>query len=219
MGYEAVWRMDMSGLQSLLEEIRALEKRVSQEVGREAEEYGYTLKRGRARFSDEVGRRHQELKKSVREYVRGASLAVMATGPVIYSLVVPLLFLDLMATLYQWICFPVYGIPRVRRGDHFIYDRHHLKYMNVFERFHCFYCSYANGMLAYGTEIAGRTEQYWCPVKHARRIRHPHSRYYRFFSYGDAERYATELQSLRRQFADVEDRPEKEIKSREKGND
>lgn len=209
----------MSGLEGLLEEIRALEKKVSQEVGREAEEFGYTLKRGRARFRDEVSQRHRALKKGVREYIRGASLAVIATGPVIYSLVVPILFLDLMVTLYQWICFPVYGIPRVRRRDHFIYDHVRLKYLNAFERFHCLYCSYANGLLAYGTEIAGRTEQYWCPIKHARRIRHPHSRYYRFFSYGDAERYATELQSLRRQFADVEDRPDKESRSKEQDNE
>ncbi|MGW8246525.1 MAG: hypothetical protein ACWGOV_00320 [Acidiferrobacterales bacterium] len=194
----------MAGLQGLLEEIRALEKKVSEEISREAEEFGYSLKKGRARFSQEVRERHRSLRTDLRDYIRGASLRILLTGPVIYSLVVPLVFLDLVATLYQWACFPIYRIPRVRRRDFIIYDRQHLDYLNIIEKFHCLYCGYANGMLAYAAEIAGRTEQYWCPIKHAGRIRNAHSRYYRFFSYGDGERYATELQSLRRQFGDLE---------------
>jgi hypothetical protein len=194
----------MAGLQGLLEEIRALEKKVSEEISREAEEFGYSLKKGRARFDREVRERHRSLRTDLRDYIRGASLRILVTGPVIYGLVVPLVFLDLVATLYQWTCFPIYGIPRVRRRDFIIYDRQHLDYLNIIEKFHCLYCGYANGMLAYVAEIAGRTEQYWCPIKHARRIRNAHSRYYQFFSYGDGERYATELQSLRRQFGDLE---------------
>jgi hypothetical protein len=194
----------MAGLQGLLEEIRALEKKVSEEISREAEEFGYSLKKGRARFDREVRERHRSLRTDLRDYIRGASLRILVTGPVIYGLVVPLVFLDLVATLYQWTCFPIYGIPRVRRRDFIIYDRQHLDYLNIIEKFHCLYCGYANGMLAYVAEIAGRTEQYWCPIKHARRIRNAHSWYYQFFSYGDGERYATELQSLRRQFGDLE---------------
>jgi hypothetical protein len=194
----------MAGLQGLLEEIQALEKRVSEEIGREAQEFGYSLKRGRARFKQEVREEHRALRTSLREYIRGASLRILVTGPVIYSLIVPLVFLDLVATIYQWTCFPAYRIPRVRRRDFIVYDRHHLAYLNAIEKFNCLYCGYANGMVAYVAEIAGRTEQYWCPIKHARRLRNAHSRYYRFFAYGDGGRYATELESLRRQFGDLE---------------
>lgn len=194
----------MSGLQGLLEEIRALEKKVMEEVSREAEEFGYSLDRGRRRFSDETRKRHRALKQTLLAYVRGASLPVVLTGPVIYSLAVPLVLLDAMATIFQWSCFPVYRIPRVRRRDFFVYDRHRLGYLNLIEKFHCLYCSYANGLLAYVGEIAGRTEQYWCPIKHARRLRGSHAQYYRFFPYGDGERYATELQSLRRQLGEVD---------------
>jgi len=197
----------MSALQGLLEEIRTLEKRVTDEVNREAEQFGYSLRRGRRRFSEETKARHRQLKTGLREYIRGASVRVLLTGPVIYSLGVPLALLDLAATIYQWTCFPVYGIPRVKRRDFFVYDRVHLRYLNIVERFHCLYCSYANGLLAYAHEIAGRTEQYWCPVKHAERVRDAHSRYYRFFAYGDGERYAGELESLRRQFGDLEPGP------------
>ncbi len=199
----------MSGLKDLLKEIRTLEKKVSEEVGREAQEFGYSLHRGRARFENEVSKRHRELKQSLRDYIRSSSLPVVATSPLVYSLVVPLVALDFLASIYQWICFPIYQVPRVKRKDYFIYDRQYLKYLNIFERFNCFYCSYATGLLAYATEIAGRTEQYWCPVKHAQRLKDPHSRYYQFFSYGDAERYASELQSLRRQFGDFESRQSK----------
>ena len=194
----------MAGLEGLLEEIRALEKKVSEEIGREAQEFGYTVHRGRARFAQEVRERHRSLRTSLREYVRGASLKILLTGPIIYGLSVPMVLLDLAATLYQWICFPAYCIPWVKRRDFFVYDRHHLDYLNIIEKFNCLYCGYANGLTAYVAEIAGRTEQYWCPIKHAKRLRNAHSRYFRFFSYGDGERYATELQSLRRQFGDLE---------------
>jgi hypothetical protein len=209
-------RKTMSGLQNLLEEIRALEKRVREEVRREAEEFGYTLERGRRRFSIETRARHRLLRKKLREYIRGASIPVILTAPLIYSLVLPLALLDLTVTVYQWVCFPVYGIPRVRRGDYFVYDRIHLDYLNIIEKFHCQYCSYANGLLAYVVEIAGRTEQFWCPIKHAERVRNRHSRYFLFLAYGDGERYASELQSLRRQFGDLEPSPNREKRSREK---
>jgi hypothetical protein len=94
---------------------------------------------------------------------------VVLTAPVIYAVIVPLVLLDLFVTIYQRVCFPVYGIPKVNRGDYLIFDRHHLAYLNALEKLNCAYCSYANGLIAYVREIAGRTEQYWCPIKHARR--------------------------------------------------
>jgi hypothetical protein len=47
--------------------------------------------------------------------------------------------------------------------------------------FNCRYCSYANGLIAYVAEIAGRTEQHWCPIKHSQGIPIHHSRYDQFF--------------------------------------
>src|SRR5208283_4581531 len=60
-------------------------------------------------------------------------------------------------SLYQPACFPVYGVAAVRRGDHMVFDRGHLAYLNWLEQFNCFYCSYANGVLSYVREIAART--------------------------------------------------------------
>jgi len=59
------------------------------------------------------------------------------------------------------------------------------------------YCSYANGLIAYVREVASRTEQCWCPIKHARRVIAAHDHYAAFLDYGDAEAYRRKLQALR----------------------
>jgi hypothetical protein len=114
-------------------------------------------------------------------------------------MVVPIALLDLWITVYQVICFPVYGIVKVRRAGYIVFDRHHLAYLNAIEKLNCVYCGYANGVFAYVREIAGRTEQYWCPIRHAKRVRAPHPHYREFVEYGDAEGYQEQLSRLRRQ--------------------
>lgn len=195
----------MSKLQDLLNEIRELEARVSEEIGREAEALGYRVKQGRVYFEEEIAKRHKALAKGVNHYLAEASLGAILTVPVIYSLFLPLLLLDLMVCLYQAVCFPVYKIKKVRRGEYVIFDRHRLKYLNPIERLHCTYCSYANGLLAFAREVAARTEQYWCPIKHADSIKSPHGHYHGFLAYGDAEAYANELDKLRKKFQDQEE--------------
>ena len=130
-------------------------------------------------------------------YVLEGDVLSLLTAPVIYSLLLPLILLDSWVTLYQSICFPIYGIARVPRRRYFAVDRHKLAYLNGIEKLHRTFCSYANGLIAYVREVAARTEQYWCPIKHARTIPAPHSRYHLFFDYGDAERYSGDLEPLR----------------------
>jgi hypothetical protein len=103
----------------------------------------------------------------------------------------------LWASAYQHVCFRVYAIPRVRRSDYISLDRRHLNYLNWIESLNCLYCSYANGVIAYVREIGSRTEQYWCPIKHALRISDPHRRYYEFLEYGDAQGYRARLDDFR----------------------
>lgn len=122
-------------------------------------------------------------------YVLNAGLMHVITAPVIYSLIVPIVLLDIFVTVYQAVCFPVYGIQKVKRSDYLIFDRYHLAYLNLLEKINCAYCSYANGLLAYAREIAGRTDQYWCPIKHARHIIAAHEGYDRFAEFGDAKAF------------------------------
>ena len=75
--------------------------------------------------------------------------------------------------------------------------RSHLGYLNFIEKFHCTYCEYGNGLMSYMAEILARTEQYFCPIKHARKILGTHSRYNRFLAYGDGESYESRLEAYR----------------------
>lgn len=134
-------------------------------------------------------------------FLRESNFATVATALVIYSLVVPLAFLDAMVALYQLICFPVYGIPRVPRGKYVVIDRHRLDYLNGIEKLSCVYCGYANGLIAWVRAVATRTEQYWCPIKHARPAQ-PHDRYPEFLDYGDAEGYRERLDEQRQRAAE-----------------
>jgi hypothetical protein len=122
----------------------------------------------------------------------------LLTGPVIYGMVVPLVLLDLFVSFYQATCFPVYRIAKVRRGDYFVFDRKELGYLNPIQRFHCAYCTYSNGLLAYASEIVARTEAYFCPIKHAKKVLAPHARYADFLEYGDATDYEARLEQVRK---------------------
>lgn len=181
-----------------LERIRALEKDIDKEIDDERRRAETSIRTGAARFSEEVRAQHRKLKIGLIAYIQGCSLPLLLSLPITYAVIVPLALLDLLATLHQKICFPIYGIGRVRRSDYIVLDRHRLGYLNAIEKLNCAYCSYANGVIAYAREIAGRTEQYWCPIKHARNVRSPHGRYGGFLAYGDAQGYRTKLAQLRK---------------------
>jgi hypothetical protein len=85
----------------------------------------------------------------------------------------------------------------VPRRAYFVIDRHLLAYLNGIEKANCTFCSYANGLIGYVREVAACTEQYWCPIKHARAIVSPHQRYHLFVDYGDARGYRHELPAVR----------------------
>jgi hypothetical protein len=180
----------------LIEKIQALEFELEAELAQRRAELRVGMEKGRVLFEKEILRRHRELRTRLWRYVVNAHPLVVLTAPVIYSLIVPLVLLDLFVTIYQAICFPVYGIPKARRRDYLVFDRSHLAYLNMLEKLNCAYCSYANGLIAYVREIAGRTEQYWCPIKHARRVIGAHPRYALFEDYGDAEGYRKWLEQF-----------------------
>lgn len=178
-------------------QLRALEAALLRDARRQRRRWRYRVNRGKVRFDREARDAQRRLKQSLRAFLRQSSLRNALTAPLIYSLAVPLVLADLWITLYQWLCFPAYGIARVRRRDYFALDRHRLGYLNAIEKVNCTYCSYANGLIAYIREIAARTEQYWCPIKHGRRARSPHLLYPLFAEYGDAAGYHEHTAQLR----------------------
>ena len=153
--------------------------------------------------SVETRKEHRRLKKSSWKHLRSTRLLVILSSPLIYTCVLPFLMLDAAVAIYQVVCFPIYGIPRVRRKDYLVFDRGRLAYLNTIERIGCVYCSYVNGLLAMITEIAARTEQYFCPIKHAHRLAQTHSRYGKFLPYGDARAYREQSDAVARAFDDL----------------
>jgi len=185
-----------SKIAALMEKIQVLESELEAELAKSQAGLRFGLEKGEALFEEEVLRRHRELKIRLSTYVLKAPPLVILTAPFIYALIIPFVLLDLFVTVYQFICFPVYGIPKVRRSNFLVFDRHHLAYLNILEKLNCAYCSYGNGLIAYVREIASRTEQYWCPIKHARRLIGAHARYAVFADYGDADGFKKSLQNF-----------------------
>ncbi len=151
----------------------------------------------RVEFERSVRDAHRKLKTNFFRWLVAYRPQNLITGPIIYGMALPLLMLDACVSFYQWTCFPIYGITKVRRGDYLVFDRHQLGYLNFIEKFHCTYCEYGNGLMAYMREILARTEEYFCPIKHARKVLGTHTRYRRFLDYGDATDYEARLEEYR----------------------
>jgi len=194
----------MSHIDELIERIRGLEEEMQAEYDKRREDFLFVMNERRARFSEEVAELQRASKVGLVRYVTGASLLSWLVAPVIYSGIVPMVLLDLFLGVYQAICFPVYRITKVKRSEYVILDRGDLPYLNALEKVNCAYCGYANGLMAYARETAARTEQYFCPIKHARRILAAHDHYPNFFEYGDAESYRHGLERLRAALAEAE---------------
>jgi len=191
-------------ISELLDRIREIEHQIEEETKRRRAELQADFEDKRVRFEREVLAQHRRFKTGLLKYMITANWLSVLTAPVIYSVLVPMLLLDFFVTVYQRICFPVYGIARVKRSDYFVYDRTHLAYLNVIEKINCAYCSYGNGLMAYGREIVARTEMYWCPIKHARKVLQAHPYYAGFVDYGDAQSYQRELERLRAQLSQLD---------------
>lgn len=190
-------------LTEILEGIRKLEHQLILELKKGEEKFFYTVDRNRVRFEKEVKAQHRQLVKRIRRYFKEAAFLNILTAPVIWSCLLPAVFMDIMFSFYQAICFPVYKIPKVKRKEYIVIDRHYLRYLNSVEKVNCVYCGYVNGLIGYVQEIAARTEQYWCPIKHARKTRFVHGRYSKFLDYGDGKSYRNDIESVRRTFDDL----------------
>lgn len=186
-------------LDELLLRIRALREEVEESYREAREEW----ERQRREMAGEWRRRQRRYKVGLWRFLARANPLVVLTSPLIYLGWIPFLLMDLFVSAYQGVCFPIYGIPKVKRSDYLVFGRESLPYLNLIERFNCFYCSYGNGVAAYTREVAARTEQYWCPIKYARRIEGAHDLYPKFVDYGDAEAWNRELERLRRELDEV----------------
>jgi hypothetical protein len=186
-----------SNINGILQKIAALEDELAAAVHAQESRVFFQLNGKRVEFERSAREAHRKLRTNLFRWLVTDRPQNLITGPLIYGMAVPLVMLDVCVSFYQWACFPIYGIAKVRRSDYLVFDRRHLGYLNSIEKFHCTYCEYANGLMGYIAEILARTEQYFCPIKHARKILAAHSHYKRFLAYGDGVAYEAKLEEYR----------------------
>ena len=184
-------------ISQIIEQIAALEDELQTLAQTQENRLLYQIAGRRVVFEQAIHEAHQRVKQSLFRWFLTVRPQNYLTMPVIYGAAIPLLLFDVSISLYQLLCFPVYRIKRVKRADYIVYDHQHLAYLNVIEKAHCLYCSYGVGMLAYAQEIIARTEQYFCPIKHARKVLNRHARYKHFLEYGEADNLHARVEEFR----------------------
>ncbi len=184
-------------IRELLAQIKVLEDELQTAVHAQEHRMFFQIKGKRVEFEQTIRQTHLRLKTGFFLWLVTNRPQNLITGPIIYSMLLPLLVLDVCVSFYQATCFPIYRVAKVRRADYIVLDRQHLDYLNFIEKFHCTYCAYGTGLLAYVSEIVARTEQYFCPIKHARKVLGTHARYAHFLDYGDAADYAARVEEFR----------------------
>ncbi len=184
-------------IRQLLAQMAVLEEELRVALHEQDTNVLFQIKEKRIEFEQSIQEAHRRLKKGFFRWLVTNRPQNLITGPIIYGMIFPLLILDLFVSFYQATCFPIYGITKVRRDDFIVFDRQQLEYLNFIEKFHCTYCAYGSGLIAYAYAIVAKTEEYFCPIKHARKILGTHSSYPRFLDYGEAADYEAKLEEFR----------------------
>jgi hypothetical protein len=189
-------------VRQIIDQMTSLEDELNAILEEQQSHLRYKFEGERIVFEQALRETHQRIKVGVFRWFLTVRPLNYLTMPIIYGAAIPLMLFDLSVSLYQLLCFPFYGIQKAKRGDYIVFDHQHLAYLNMIEKGHCLYCSYAVGMVAYAQEIIARTEQYFCPIKHARKVNHAHSRYECFLDYGDGQESHTRLEEFRTSLAE-----------------
>lgn len=184
--------------ETLREQFRQARAALQKEIEDRRKRFRYSVSGKRVEFRKDMRRAHRDARENLSSFLSRTRPLVVLTAPVIYSLIIPLVILDVFVTIYQTVCFPIYRITRVRRADYIAIDRHTLQYLNALQKLNCVYCGYGNGLINYTREIAGRTEAYWCPIKHARQVEGTHDHYVGFADFGDPDDYQDHVDQQRR---------------------
>ncbi len=183
-------------LHILLAKMAELENEINQTLREQENQVRFHFRGKKVIFDRSIKEAHRKLKINFFRWLATRPQNLI-TGPIIYCMIFPLIILDICVSFYQLCCFPIYRIPKVQRANYINFDRYQLNHLNFIEKFHCAYCAYGAGLMAYISEVIARTEQYFCPIKHARAMIGTHARYQAFLNYGEAENYEEKLERFR----------------------
>lgn len=192
-------------IDAIMAQIKNLEDELLEELKEKEKEFFYRIENEKVKFEENVINEGRARIISSIKYLSSFPILVILTIPFIWGMMIPALIVDISVSIFQYICFPIYKIPKVKRSDYVVMDRCNLFYLDRVEKINCWYCEYFNGVTAYVREIAARTEQFWCPIKHAKPLKEKHSRYDNFFDFGDYLQYRQELKTRRSDFSDIKE--------------
>ena len=185
-------------IKEIMEEIESMKIRLGEEIAQHEKDISYEIQNGYVRFEKEVLDKQKENMKNLFTWFRDIPLLHLLASPLVYAMVIPAIFFDIILFVYQQVIFRIFKFKFIKRSDYILFDRQYLGYLNSIEKLNCLYCTYFNGLMQYAAAIAGRTELYFCPIKHAKKVAYQHDYYDKFFSYGDEEKYQEKLETLRK---------------------
>jgi len=178
-----------SKIRKILEKIETLNIALRKEQARLAKKYGFYISQKKIIFLKKIREKNKTFRIPAWKYAIPKNVRHALSLPFIYSMIFPVIILDIFITVYQSVAFPLYKIPKVKRKDFIVYDRRFLDYLNIIQKVHCLYCSYVNGLFVYAVEIGARTERYWCPIKAASKMNINHRWYKDFADYGNPQEW------------------------------
>ena len=184
-------------IKNMIADIESMKEKLGEEIEKQESHVSYEIKNGYVAFEKEILEKQQENMKSLWQWFTETPLLHLLSSPVVYMMVFPAMLLDVMLFIYTKVVSAVFKFDFPPRDEYVVFDRQYLGYLNSMEKLNCMYCSYFNGLMAYASAIAGRTEFYFCPIKHAKKIAYKHEYYDAFLGYGDEERYQEKLKKLR----------------------
>ncbi len=187
-------------IKEMIEEIEAMKIRLGEEITQHEKDISYEIQNGYVQFEKEVLDKQKENMKNLLTWFRDIPLLHLLASPLVYGMIIPAILFDIILFIYQQVVFRIFKFKFIKRSDYILFDRQYLGYLNSIEKLNCLYCSYFNGLMQYAAAIAGRTELYFCPIKHAKKVAYQHDFYDAFFSYGDEDKYQKKLEALRKRF-------------------
>ena len=107
-------------LEGLLDRIKELEKELLVEVEAKQWQFSYRVQDRKVQFTENARARHKLLTQKLMRYLYQAKPLSALSTPMILFCAVPIIFMDFVAAVFQFVCFPVYGIPKVPRKDYVV---------------------------------------------------------------------------------------------------
>ena len=185
-------------IRDIIAEIEAMKVKLGKEIADQESHISYEIQNGYVKFEKDVLAKQNENMKNLLAWFREVPLLHFLTAPIIYAMVIPAILVDVIIFIYQHVVFRIFKFEFLKRSDYIVFDRHYLGYLNPIEKLNCVYCSYVNGLMQYASAIASRTEFYFCPIKHAKKVAYDHDYYQDYLAYGDEGDYQKKLKELRK---------------------